>query len=239
MRRVRVHVPGSAWGARITLPAREAHHVRDVLRLREGALVEIIDGEGRRRRGVIAAVAAGRVEVALAEGFEEAPAPAPITVAAALVKKGLDDAIRGLVEIGVARFVPLITARTVKGLEPRTERWERIAAEAGKQSGRARRLEIVPCRLLEEFVTDAPGGTRFVADTGAGDPLGASAAAAAPPYEVIVGPEGGFTEEEHAAMLAAGCRPAGLGAYTLRTETAIAAAAAVLVQAWETKRPRA
>jgi len=40
-------------------------------------------------------------------------------------------------------------------------------------------------------------------------------------------------------MLAAGCRPAGLGAYTLRTETAIAAAAAVLVQAWETKRPRA
>jgi len=231
VRRVRVHIPGAAAGSRIMLPAGEAHHVRDVLRLGEGAILEVIDGEGRRRGAVIVAAAGGRVEVAVAADSEETCAPAPVTVAAALVKKGLDDAVRGIVEIGAARFVPLVTARTVKGLEPRTERWTRIAAEAQKQCGRSRRLEIMPCRSFEDFLAAVPPGTRFVADVAAPGLLATRAAGAPPPYEILIGPEGGFTGEELSAMAAAGCRPASLGAYTLRTETAVVVAAAVLVQA--------
>ncbi len=231
MRRVRVHIPEAAPGPRIALPAGEAHHVRDVLRLGEGCGLEIIDGGGRRREGVIVAASGDRVEVELAAGAEDAPAPAPVTVAAALVKKGLDDAVRRLVEIGAARFVPLVTARTVKGLAPKAERWARIAAEAQKQCGRSRQLEITPCRRLAELLSAPPPGVRFVADGAARSLLAASAGGEAPPYEILIGPEGGFTEEERGAMLAAGCRPASLGAYTLRTETAVVVAAAVLVQA--------
>jgi 16S rRNA (uracil1498-N3)-methyltransferase len=199
--------------------------------LHEGSCIEVIDGDGKCRDGILVHVAGDRVEVALSGEAKAVANPVPVTVAVALVKKGLDDALRQLVEIGVARVVPLLTARSVKGLTPRSDRWAHVTAEAQKQCGRALALVIEPLRTLPEFLSEAREGTRFFADVGAKSLLTSLASAQEPPFTITIGPEGGFTEDERGAFLAAGFQPVGIGKFILRTETAAVAAAAVLSHA--------
>jgi 16S rRNA (uracil1498-N3)-methyltransferase len=222
----RVHVPALHAG-RLSLPATEAHHVRDVLRLTVGDALELFDAAGRTAAGRVVAVSTGGVDVDVsAVAVVDRPAVA-LTVAAAVPKGDRADwMVEKLSELGVARFVPLAAARSVvlPGGRNKTDRWERIAVESAKQ---CRRLGV----MVVDAVTPLPdvlrGGTGWVLST-EGDSTPVRLLATPAVLTVLVGPEGGWTADELAACAAAGWTAAGLGGTVLRVETAAVAVAAVV-----------
>src|SRR5262249_56872543 len=141
MRRVFVR-PDAVGTARVRFAAAEAHHLRRVLRLRAGAVVEATDGTGRlytvRLAGLDAAGAWGAIE---ARTEPDRESPCAITLAQAILK---GDRMSWLVqkgtELGVARVIPMETARVVArpatGGMGRHTRWERIPRQAVKQARR-------------------------------------------------------------------------------------------------------
>ena len=225
-------VPGGVEkGAELVLSPGESHHVRDVLRLESGKVVEITDGEGSFHEAVITRIGPRTVTVTLTGRRRDPPPPAPVTLAVALTKKGLDDVVRKSVEIGIERVVPLRTERTLAKLRTKKERWERIAAEAGKQAARGYRLDIEELVEFPSYLRRPACGVRFVADPDAASPLFEEVRRLSPPYEIAVGPEGGFSREETERLSEAGFRPVSLGDGILRTETAAVAAAVILAEA--------
>lgn len=152
----------------------------------------------------------------------------------------MDLIVQKAVELGVFRVVPTLCARCVsrpdaKSLRKKRERWQKIAEEAAKQSGRGRIPEVGETLELQEALAEAAGRTCFCCATRAADGksarcclLGARSAA------VFIGPEGGFEPVEAEAALRVGGCHATLGARILRTETApLAALAALLCAAGE------
>ena len=132
------------------------------------------------------------------------------------------------VELGVSAIVPLETARTA-GVATRLRdthgaKLRRVVLEATKQCGAAWAPTVERSLALEQFLVGPIQGTGWLAD-----PAGALPPATLDdaPLTVVIGPEGGFTTEERAALVSAGYRPVVLGANTLRFETAALAAAAV------------
>ncbi len=224
---VLVEPGGAAAGRRVRLAEGEAHHLR-VRRARGGDAVELRDGSGL--------VGAGRLLrdatdwAVLVETVEHRPAGPPLVLA---VGAGDRDrfawVVEKAVELGVTSVVPLETERTAGVASrvrlPHLGRLRRQALEAVKQSGNPWACRVEEPATLREVLAREMPEERWVADP-AGDPppalLGAS------PCTIIVGPEGGLTEPERAAALAAGCRPVALGAHTLRFETAALAAAAAV-----------
>jgi 16S rRNA (uracil1498-N3)-methyltransferase len=167
-----------------------------------------------------------------------------LTIASAVPKAARGDwMIEKLSELGVARFVPLQTERSIVHPEGRgkLERWERLAAESAKQCRRAGVMEIAELARVERLI-EAGGGATGYLSTGEGVVgLGAWVANAlgGPPHAgrtqegfdelvLLVGPEGGWSQRETAAFDKAGLTPLGLGATILRVETAAIAAAAVV-----------
>ena len=132
------------------------------------------------------------------------------------------------VELGVTRIVPLETERTAgvsSRLKPaHIEKLARVALEATKQCGAAWAPEVEPPAALAEFLARPRQGAGWLADS-SGDATPATLDDT--PLTVVVGPEGGFSPEERADILAAGYRAMALGSHILRFETAALAAAAV------------
>jgi 16S rRNA (uracil1498-N3)-methyltransferase len=197
----------------------DRHHVERVLRLRVGEAVTASDGAGRwvacRWVGAAALEVAGEVVVE--------PAPTPlVTVAFSPVKGERPEwAVQKLTELGVDRIVPLVAARLVvrwtgdRG-EAVVARWRRVAREAAMQSRRAW-LPVVEQVVPFGVAAAWPGAALAV---GGGDPPSLDRPV------VLVGPEGGWSEDELAVP---GVATVGLGPNVLRTETAAVAAGALLV----------
>ncbi len=146
----------------------------------------------------------------------------------------MDSIVRQVTELGVDRIVPVVAERSQQAkakaaaMQRRAERWRRIAEAAAEQSHRARVPEVeVPCGF-GELEWDLLPRPMFIADPGAG----AVARAPAPDaVSVLVGPEGGWTEPEVSAALAAGAQSFGLGPRVLRADTA-GVVAVSLFQSW-------
>ena len=162
MTRRRFFAPPSAFNfakRTVTLASDEARHLREVLRLKAGDEVQVFDGEGKEFR---AAVSQARREFAELEIRDEIAAmrpesPLELTLAVALLKgEKFDLVVQKGTELGVNRFIPLITRyadirlRDEADAAKRVARWQRIALEAAKQSGRA----VVP-----EVTTPVPFGS--------------------------------------------------------------------------------
>jgi 16S rRNA (uracil1498-N3)-methyltransferase len=136
------------------------------------------------------------------------------------------------VEIGVTGIVPLDTARSV-GVASRlrgthTAKLQRVVLEATKQCGAAWAPKVLGPVPLAEFIARPVEGAGWLADVAGETP---PAHLEDKPLTVIIGPEGGFTGEERAAILSAGYQPVVLGSNTLRFETAALAAAMSVVTA--------
>jgi 16S rRNA (uracil1498-N3)-methyltransferase len=233
----RIHVRLLQTGLPIALDPAEAHHARDVLRLTDGAAVEVFDDAGAVGRGVLileGAEAFVRVEP---DGLApRQPAGVALVVAAAVPKGDRADwMVEKLSELGVAEFVPLAAARSVVLPEGRgkRDRWLRIATEAAKQSRRAGIMRIAELTRLEDAIARA-------ADAGAAWFLSTEDPRATPVADAFrelpsgrrltafVGPEGGWTGPERARFAAAGASPVRLTPTVLRVETAAVTAAAVV-----------
>ncbi|HUQ39838.1 MAG TPA: RsmE family RNA methyltransferase [Acidimicrobiales bacterium] len=196
------------------------HHLRAVLRLRAGEAVTASDGRGRWRP---CTVSAGGALLEPAGEVVGDPAPSPaLTVGIALTKGDRPEwAVQKLTECGVDRIVPVASARAVvrwdaaKAARNR-DRLARIAREAAMQSRRTWLPEILPLTAFADAAA-ALGPGLALAERG-GRPLSLATPA------VLVGPEGGWADDE----LAAGLPTVDLGPHVLRSETASVAAGVLL-----------
>jgi 16S rRNA (uracil1498-N3)-methyltransferase len=217
--------PGLAEGARIELDAGQANYLGNVMRLGEGAELLVFDGSTGEWLARIAEAGKKRMALTVETRTREPEAIPDVWLAFAPVKRNQTDwLVEKATELGVARLIPVMTRRTIAE-RVKLERLEAIAVEAAEQCGRTRLPVIeepVPLRKLLE--TDADR-TFYFADEGGGE---AAVSAFKPGAAVILtGPEGGFTDEERAAIRAApNAVPISLGPRILRAETAALAALA-------------
>jgi 16S rRNA (uracil1498-N3)-methyltransferase len=205
----------------------EARHLVRVMRCRVGDEVVAFDGRGTSWRARVASI--GRDEAVLDLGaavVEAATRDAPLTLAVALPKGDRQKwLVEKLTELGVPRLVPLVTTRGVAEATPAAvERLGRSVIEACKQCGRDTLMAIAEPRTVAEVVAAHRAMGRIVVADRGGAPL----AECDRPVVALVGPEGGFTAEELAAVEAAGGRRVSLGPHVLRIETAAIALAARL-----------
>ena len=197
------------------LSSGDAHHLRRVLRLRPDEIVAVSDGAGRARPFRFGPP----LEPAGDASYEPAPSPA-ITVAFALTKGERPEwVVQKLTEVGVDRIVPFVAARSIVRWDEaksarEVERWRRIAREAAMQSRRTWLPAVDDVRSFAEAAA-IPGASLAAAG---GDPPSLRSPV------VIVGPEGGWSEEEWGS----GLPLVGLGPTVLRAETAAVAAGVVL-----------
>ena len=243
MTRRRFYAPPPVFAAdekSVTLSADETRHARDVLRLQSGDEIFVFDGAGREFHCAVQTINRDAAELSVIAEVEPARPESTLnlTLAIALLKgEKFDLVIQKTTELGVTRIVPLDTERADvrlrdgQGANTRVTRWRRIALEAAKQTGRAYVPEIatplsfnsllaMPAVLPKEVPTNISrlmfserGGRSFVEATNSysGQPAQILA---------MVGPEGGWTDDEIELARDGGCEIITLGGRTLRAETA-------------------
>jgi 16S rRNA (uracil1498-N3)-methyltransferase len=226
---------------RAEISGRDAYHLTRVLRVEAGQRYEISDNNAL----YLAEVESARKEHVIfrvLEKLEPESLPVRMTLAAALIKfDRFEWIIEKATELGIETVIPLIAARGEKGLEraaaKRIERWRKIALEAAQQSRRSNLPQIDEPTSLRKALTH-PAQYRFVLDEAGGEPLAGLVPAerhASDTVALLIGPEGGWTEEERAQFAPANWRAASLGSTILRSETAAVAALAVISAAWQVK----
>ena len=253
MTRRRFYAPASAFNSNlesVTLAADEARHLRDVLRLKTGDDVYVFDGAGKEFH---CSVEESRRDTAQLKVISEvSPArsesPLELTLAVALLKgEKFDLVVQKATELGVTRVIPVLTKladirlRDESGVAKRVARWQRIALEAAKQSGRAVVPRIDEPISYESFLKNAEVEFQDMAHKSRLPCLmfserdGYSLVAATETFPAatshltaLVGSEGGWTDEELSAARQAGWTIVTLGGRTLRAETAAIAIAALL-----------
>lgn len=210
----------------------DARHLTRVLRVEPGQRYEISDNT-HVYLAEIETAHKENVVFRTIEKLEAPPLPVEIVLFASLIKfDHFEWIVEKATELGVSRIVPVIAARTERGLDQaagkRIERWRKIALEASQQSRRAHLPELDEPEPFEDAVARA-AGHRYALDE---DPGGVSLARAlehgADSITLLTGPEGGWTSAERSAFLAAGWTRTTLGPLILRAETAAIAALAVV-----------
>jgi 16S rRNA (uracil1498-N3)-methyltransferase len=237
----RFYVPSMSAGIeRVALPKDEAHHVTRVLRLPAGAPVRIFDGRGREWSGRLETGAKRGESSVLVEG-EATPVPepeVPVTLAIGVLKGDqMDAVVRDATALGVVAIAPMETAHVT--VPPRAwqsgaavERWQRVAVAAAKQCGRAVVPTVRPVATLAAVLATRADTMWLCAEpiiaeglTNHADRRGSSAL-------VLVGPEGGWSEQEVLLALRAGAGFFNLGPRTLRAELAPIVALSSLWTRW-------
>jgi len=238
MARRRFFVPEIS-GGQSTISGDEAHHLTRVLRVEAGQKYEISDGQ----RVFLAEVAAARRNLVQFSVLEPIAVETPLVdfvLCIALIKfDRLELLIEKATELGVSSLVFFSAARSEKGLDRaapnRLQRWRRIAREASEQSRRAT-LPRIEAPVPFEHVIKTAGRCRLVLDEAATGPplLGAlpSDPMRGDRVALLIGPEGGWTDGERAAVQETGWTSVSLGDTILRTETAALASLSVICAAW-------
>ena len=233
----RIHVEGPIRpGTNYTIHGDQARYVSRVRRLRVGDELVLFDGGGGEYPATITAFARDAVNVEIGEGVERsAESPLAITLLQGLARGDrMDYVIQKATELGVTRVIPVSTEFSVVKLDDkratkRVSHWRSVAASACEQCGRNRLPAIDPpdklLNVLGSFRADAatrlifrPGASQSPRNIDIGDGR----------LVVLIGPEGGFSEQEIENAEAAGFQAVGFGPRVLRTETAAVAILAAL-----------
>lgn len=211
----------------VTLDPDEARHAVSVYRVRAGERITLIDGRGGIAAATLREVGPRRV-VAEAEAPRREPKPVPCTLWCALPRAGgADDLVRRVVEAGCTALRPIVAVRGVWKVDDDREarriiRWNRLAIAALKQCGATWMPEWHP-PVPSNALPDTAGSVLLTASTGPGA-VGVLQAVASIPKEVstiaLVGPEGGWTDEEESRFASGGALAVTLGPSVLRVETA-------------------
>ena len=233
-------------GGRAVITGEDAQHITKALRMKPGEHVTLCDEAGVEYETVLL-LTGERVECEIlsAKPSENEP-PYRAVVYQALVKGDrFETVLMKATELGAARIVPVASARCTVRLEPKEyakkrERWQRIAAEAAKQCGRARIPDVTDPMPFAAAVKEAARAELplFCYEAEGTDPLPVHLAGERTPetVSVVIGPEGGFEEAEADEARALGMKMTGLGRRILRTETAEPAVLACLSCRYEMGR---
>ncbi len=232
------HVGGDV----LALVGPEGRHAATVRRVRVGEEVHLVDGRGGRAICVVAGLGRDTVSLTVRERRDDLPANPRVVLVQAVAKgdRG-ESAVTMATEAGVDGVVPWAAQRSIvewvgeRGERSRS-RWVSAAREAGKQSRRAWLPDVAPLATTRD-VADLLGRSAcaLVLHESATEPLSAVALPGEGDIVVVVGPEGGITDDELATFTAAGARSVRLGASVLRTSTAgVAAVSAIsaLTERW-------
>ena len=213
----------------VVIDGAEAHHIASVRRFKVGEMIQLFNGDGSEYDAEIVAVDRKRVTVSIRNrrivnrelGIE-------LVIASAMPKGDRGDfLIEKLTELGVTRFIPLVTQRSIVEVKAtKLPKLSRIVIEASKQCGRNQLMMIEEsCRFNELLQRESLPERKLLLHTNSmSEPLQGSATSVI----VAVGPEGGFADEEVTMACQLGWRMASLGERILRVETAAIAAAAFL-----------
>lgn len=242
MTRRRFYAPPTAFSATqdsVILIADEARHLREVLRLKPGDEVHVFNGEGKE---FLSRIEESRRDTARLQVIREVESARPesplqLTLVLALLKgEKFDLVVQKATELGVTSIVPVLTRhadirlRDESDAAKRVTRWQRIAMEAAKQSGRAV-VPTVTSVITFASLIESPTNNCLMFSERDGDSLVKACqdlAADANQITVLVGSEGGWSDEEIAAARAAGGKVVTLGGRTLRAETAAIAVTALM-----------
>ncbi len=223
----RVFVDGIEGGAAVARGA-QAHHLARVARLRAGEQVEVSD-QVTAYRALTESCTPTEVRFRIERALPAEPEFPRLSVALAIVKFArFEWAVEKLTELGVHSITPLIATRSdamlVQSAEKRAERWRRIALEAAQQSRRLAAPTVPAPVAFADAVQDCASDTKLLAE-----PAGPPVASVCCGHEttLLVGPEGGWTQQESQLAHESGFKAASLGRNVLRAETAAVALAAI------------
>jgi 16S rRNA (uracil1498-N3)-methyltransferase len=227
----------------------DAGHIKNVLRLKPGDVIELIDGTGLECEARIVRLSPGRVDVSILQrSFAELQSPIRLIIAQAVLKDNKpDDIIRQITELGIHEWVPYIAHRSVPVLDAkriiaRKKRWEKIAIEALKQCRRSKLLKISDLLTFDTMLSygaDCDIKLIFWEDESPSKPFELPDLIASPVQSAmaIIGPEGGFTPDEIAAARAQGYTTVSLGPRILKADTATLAVSTLLQYGYGDMRP--
>ncbi|KTD18695.1 16S rRNA methyltransferase [Legionella lansingensis] len=235
MREVRIYQPGNyTKGQKLELAPAQGQHVGVVLRMQPGEKITLFCGDNREFEALIDSVHKKKVIVSvLSERLVNRESPKHIHLAQAVSKgERMEFVVQKAVELGVSSITPLITERSVikldeERMEKKLAQWQAIAVAACEQSGRNQLPRIEAIRSLHDYLQQNASAVKFVLHPGtmktwrdySFDDMN---------VVLLIGPEGGFSEQEIKYILSYDFRPLSLGPRILRTETAAIAALSVL-----------
>ena len=241
MRRFIVDEIGAKEGS-CTISGSEAKHITRVLRMGRGDRLILIDRKGARFQAVIESSGRQEVLVTLERPLHKPlPSPVEITLCQALLKsRAMDVVVQKTSELGVDRIFPFISERTVVRPDEerplsKAKRWREIAQSAAKQSDRPTPVKINALSSFRDLVTGWKDASKVILweEEGAQDLKGIlKGSSGAGRFVGIVGPEGGFAQEEIEAAKEAGFTSVSLGSRILRAETAAVTMVAIVQYEW-------
>lgn len=225
-------------GGRIELTESAAHHARDVLRLREGDRIALFH-DGSEFSATIVQIAKRGVSVEIGAAIEPLPeSPLRVVLGQAICAgEKMDFTLQKTVELGVHTVQPLASERSVVKLsseraQKRLAHWRGVVVAAAEQCGRSHVPCVAPVQPLREWLAIKPAEALGIMLTPAAKTRLVELKPQGEQIWLLIGPEGGFSDAECAAALAAGFSAAALGPRTLRTETAALTALAAMQALW-------
>ncbi|MCP5397356.1 MAG: 16S rRNA (uracil(1498)-N(3))-methyltransferase [Sphingomonadaceae bacterium] len=216
-------------GASVTISGNQAHYLARVMRVKEGDAVVLCDDQTGEWAASVTAASKRDVSLQVTELLRPREEVPDFWLCAALLKKDrFDMVLEKATELGVAKILPVITRRCVAD-KLNLDRARMVVTEAAEQCARTALPEVLEPVKLDALLRDWPSDRMlFFADELGGEPAAERFAAHAPPAALLTGPEGGFDDDERAAIRKlTETRAITLGPRILRGETAALAAIAL------------
>ncbi len=226
--------PDYIYGNELKIVGEDVSHISKVLRMSVGGNIIVCDGEGNDYDAVISSISKTEVVAEITGKYVcDAEPCVEVTLYQALPKQGkMEYIIQKNTELGVSKIVPVYTKRCVVKPSDKTERWQKVAEAAAKQSGRGIIPAVVPAISFAEAIEQMKGFDLAIMPYECEEENGLKSVLQSCEYKnisIFIGPEGGFDLKEVDSAIKAGVRTVTLGKRILRTETAASAVLPIIM----------